>query len=373
MSKNPDGKQIKVGILGATGTVGQRFVTLLSKHPWFTIHVLGASSRSAGKPYTLAVMWKQTTPIPSVVRDMIVRECHPQYFAECDIIFSGLDADAAGEIESAFRSADLAIFSNAKNYRRDPSVPLIVPLVNDSHLSIIPQQQALQNPPLKKGFIVTNANCSTTGYVIPLRALEKAFGPIESCLVTTMQAISGAGYPGVSSLDIIDNIVPYIGGEEEKMEWETLKILGGIADGDDGMKTFDMHARHPLRVSASCNRVPVIDGHTMCVSVRFQQRPPPSPQQVREALVAYTPEAQSIGCPSVPVHAIFVHEEPDRPQPRLDRYYQDGAGVSVGRVRQCPVLDIKFVVLANNVSIGAATSSIINAELAVLKGVVKVE
>ncbi|KAG2138086.1 aspartate-semialdehyde dehydrogenase [Suillus bovinus] len=361
MCKTPDGKQIKVGILGATGTVGQRFVTLLVKHPWFNIHVLGASSRSAGKPYAQAVAWKQTVPIPSVVRDMIVHECNPRHFAECAIIFSGLDADAAGEIESAFRSADLAIFSNAKNYRRDPSVPLIVPLVNDSHLI-----------PLKKGFIVTNANCSTTGYVIPLRALEKAFGPIESCLVTTMQAISGAGYPGVPSLDIIDNIVPYIGGEEEKMEWETLKILGGIADGDDGMKTFDMHARHPLRVSASCNRVPVIDGHTMCVSVRFQQRPPPSPQQVREALVAYTPEAQSIGCPSVPVHAIFVHEEPDRPQPRMDDII-NGAGVSVGRVRQCPVLDIKFVVLANNVSIGAATSSIINAELAVLKGVVKLE
>jgi len=185
-----------------------------------------------------------------------------------------------------------------------------------------------------------------------------------------MQAISGAGYPGVPSLDILDNIVPHIGGEEEKMEWETLKILGGIAESDEGSKSFDMHAKHPLRVSASCNRVPVIDGHTECVSVRFARRPPPSPQQVREALMAFTPDTQ--GCPSAPRHAIVVHEQPDRPQPRLDRYFQNGAGVSVGRVRQCQVLDIKFVVLSNNVSIGAATSSLINAELAVLKGVVAV-
>lgn len=249
-------------------------------------------------------------------------------------------------------------------------MPLIVPLVNPSHLSIISQQQAQHSPPLKKGFIVTNANCSTTGFVIPLAALEKVFGPIELLLVTTMQAISGAGYPGVSSLDIMDNVIPYIGGEEEKMEWETLKILGGITEDEEGLQSFDMHAKHPLRVSASCNRVPVIDGHTECVSVRFSRRPPPSPQQVREALTAFTPDAQALGCPSAPRHAVTVHEEPDRPQPRLDRYYQDGAGVSVGRVRQCKVLDIKFVVLANNVSIGAATSSIINAEFAVLKGVI---
>lgn len=280
--------------------------------------------------------------------------------------------------ETAFRNAELAVFSNAKNYRKDPQVPLVVPLVNTSHYSIIPQQQSLHSPPLKKGFIVTNANCSTTGFVIPLAALEKSFGPIESCMVTTMQAISGAGYPGISSLDIIDNVVPYIPGEEEKIEWETLKILGGIevtegvGTGGTTAKTlsFDMHQAHPLRISSSCNRVPVVDGHMECVSVRFAKRPPPSPQQVREALVAYTPEVRTLGCPSAPRHAIFVHEEADRPQPRLDRDYQRGAGVSVGRVRQCRVLDIKFVVLANNVCIGAATSSILNAEFALLKGFV---
>ena len=217
--------------------------------------------------------------------------------------------------------------------------------------------------------VVADAACQVPAADV-LAALERAFGPIESCMITTMQAISGAGYPGVPSLDIVDNIVPYISGEEEKIEWETLKILGGLTQGDDGLKAFDMHTKQPLRISASCNRVPVIEGHTECVGVRFARRPPPSPQQVREALQAYTSEAYTIGCPSAPRHTVFVHEEADRPQPRLDRDYQLGAGVSVGRVRQCRVLDIKFVVLANNVAIGAATSSIINAEYAVLKGIV---
>jgi aspartate-semialdehyde dehydrogenase len=278
--------------------------------------------------------------------------------------------------EAAFRAAELAVFSNAKSYRRDPNVPLVVPLVNTPHLNIIPQQRALHSPPLETGFIVTNANCSTTGVVIPLAALERTFGPIESCIITTLQAISGAGYPGIPSLDIFDNVVPYISGEEEKIEWETLKILGELSGPESESEaeklSFDMRARTPLRVSACCTRVPVIEGHTETVSVRFARRPAPSPQQVREALVAYTPAVQSAGCPSAPRHAIWVHEEPDRPQPRLDRMFQQGAGVSVGRVRQCPVLDIKFVVLSNNVNIGAATSSIINAEMAISKGLVAV-
>ncbi|KAI0340830.1 aspartate-semialdehyde dehydrogenase [Trametopsis cervina] len=370
MVASQDGRKIKVGVLGATGTVGQRFITLLAEHPYFVIHALGASSRSAGKPYPKAVAWKQVKPIPPAVREMVIQECIPEHFLECSVVFSGLDADVAGNIEAAFREAELAVFSNAKNYRRDPNVPLIVPLVNTSHFSIIRQQQSLHSPPLKKGFIVTNANCSTTGFVVPLAALEKAFGPIESCMITTMQAISGAGYPGLPSLDILDNVVPYISGEEEKMEWETLKILGGVSE-DDGTKSFDMHAKHPLRISASCNRVPVLEGHTECVSVRFAKRPPPSPQQVREALLAYTSDAYALGCPSAPRHTVFVHEEADRPQPRLDRDFQLGAGVSVGRVRECRVLDIKFVAMANNVAIGAATSSIINAEFAVLKGLIE--
>lgn len=246
-------------------------------------------------------------------------------------------------------------------------MPLIVPLVNPSHLDIVPYQQSLQSPPLKKGFIVTNANCSTTGLVIPLAALEASFGPLEIVQVTTLQAISGAGYPGVPSLDILDNVVPYIGGEEEKMEWETGKILGGLAQ---DARSFDHHAAHPITVSATCFRVPVLDGHSESVSVRFHRRPPPSPEDVVAALRAYVSEPQRLGCPSAPQQAIFVHDEPDRPQPRLDRDFQRGAGVNVGRVRKCPVLDIKFVVLANNVCIGAATSSIINAEYAVAKGVI---
>jgi aspartate-semialdehyde dehydrogenase len=274
--------------------------------------------------------------------------------------------------EAAFRAAELAVFSNAKSYRRDPNVPLVVPLVNPHHLNVIPQQRYLHSPPLKKGFIVTNANCSTTGVVIPLAALERAFGPIESCIITTLQAISGAGYPGVPSLDIFDNVIPYISGEEEKMEWETLKILGGLSESEAkaGRLSFDMHAHTPLSVSASCMRVPVVEGHTETVSVRFARHPAPTPEQVREALATYTTAVQSTGCPSAPRHAIWVHEEPDRPQPRLDRAFQQGAGVSVGRVRQCSVLDIKFVVLSNNVNIGAATSSIMNAEMAISKGLI---
>lgn len=273
--------------------------------------------------------------------------------------------------EKEFAEADLAVFSNAKNYRRDPLTPLVVPLVNPSHFDIIPHQRlassGLFSKDLTKGFILTNANCSTTGIVVPLKALEDAFGPLDAVLVNTMQAISGGGYPGVSSMDILDNVVPYIGGEEEKIEWETSKILGGLSS---DLKSFDLHQSSPLRISASCNRVPVLDGHTEVVSCSFKNRPPPSPEQVISVLQHYTCEAQSLGCPSAPAKVIHVHEEQDRPQPRLDRYFQDGAGVNVGRVRECGVLDIKFVVLSNNVSIGAATSSIMNAEIAVAKGLV---
>ena len=235
---------------------------------------------------------------------------------------------------------------------------------------MIPHQRTLHS--LKKGFIVTNANCSTTGLVVPLAALEAKYGPLEAVLVTTLQSISGAGYPGVPSLDIMDNVVPYISGEEEKLEWETAKILGGIIDSEagDGTKVFDLHAQNPLRVSASCNRVPVIEGHVETISVRFARRPPPSPQQVRETLSSFTCEAQALRVPSAPKHAIYVHEEVDRPQPRLDRDFQDGKGVNVGRIRQCAVLDIKMVVLVNNVALGAATSSIMNAEVAIIKGLI---
>ncbi|KAH7091788.1 aspartate-semialdehyde dehydrogenase [Auriculariales sp. MPI-PUGE-AT-0066] len=345
---------VEVGVLGATGTVGQRFLLLLSSHPYFCVTALGASPRSAGQEYQKAVKWKQTSHIPSSYRALRVSACDPSTgaFKGCKIIFSGLDADVAGEIESAFKDAGFAVFSNAKNYRRAPLVPLVVPLVNPDHLNVVRRQQSATNP----GYIITNANCT----------LEKAFGPIDTVLVTTLQAASGAGYPGVASLDILDNVVPYIGGEEEKMEWETKKILGALSNDDAHETGFVL--RDDMRVSATCTRVPVIDGHTESVSVRFSRRPPPSLEAVRTALRDFTCDAQTLQCPSAPQIAIEVHDADDRPQPRLDRDAQKGAGVSLGRLRECPVLDLKFVVLVNNVCLGAATSSIINAEIACAQG-----
>jgi len=346
--------------LGATGTVGQRFITLLSAHPFLTIHALGASSRSAGKPYTTATKWKQSSQVPPAVASMIVKPCETSEFADCDVVFSGLDADVAGDIEAAFRSADLAIFSNAKNYRRDPVVPLLVPLANPEHLSVIPHQQAVSKS--KKGFIVTNSNCSTAGLVVPLQALQHTFGPLKSVNVVTMQAISGGGYPGVPSLDILDNVVPYISGEEEKMEWETLKIIGDTSPENTG---FEL--RQGLDVSAQCNRVAVLDGHTLCVSVTFQNASP-SVEEVKECMRMWSPLQKSEALPSAPHHAIHVFEEADRPQPRLDREVEGGYAVSVGRVRECRVGQVKFVALVHNTVLGAAGMGILNAELAIQKG-----
>jgi aspartate-semialdehyde dehydrogenase len=331
--------KLKVGLLGATGTVGQRFILLLDKHPNFELHAVGASSSSVGKTYKDAVQgrWKQAKPIPAPVSSLKVQECSVESFQDCSLIFSGLDSGPASVVEPAFRSANLCVFSNAKTYRMDPLCPLVVPLANTSHLDMIPYQQASHTPKLSKGFIVTNANCSTTGIIPPLQALQDAFGPLDKVLVQTMQAISGAGYPGVSSFDIHDNVVPYIGEEEEKIERETRKMLGRCVKKGD-VTAFEAE---PVIVSAHCNRVPVLDGHTECVSLSFKNQPPPSPEQVKECLRSYTCEAQKLKCHSAPEVVITVHEEPDRPQPRLDRDHQNGAGVNVGRIRECPVLDIK--------------------------------
>ncbi|KAI7883327.1 aspartate-semialdehyde dehydrogenase [Lichtheimia hyalospora FSU 10163] len=350
----------KVGILGATGTVGQRFILMLADHPVFTIHALGASSRSAGKPYQTAVKWKQSKPIPANVENLEVKACVAEEFKECDVVFSGLDSDVAGDIEMAFLKANLVVFSNAKNYRRDPNVPLIVPTVNTDHFDLIPYQRSVYNQ--DKGFLITNANCSTTGLMVPLKALQDAFGPMSHILVHTQQAISGAGYPGVPSLDILDNVVPYISGEEEKMEWETCKILGG----QDGKQFL------PLTntiVSATCTRVPVIDGHLESVSVKFANGAP-SIEQIYDVLDKYTCEAQKLGCHSAPEKAILLNRNDDRPQPRLDRDLHKGQAVTVGRVRPCPVLDVKFMLLVHNTVLGAAGSSVLNAEVAVAKGLI---
>ncbi|RPB24050.1 aspartate-semialdehyde dehydrogenase [Terfezia boudieri ATCC MYA-4762] len=356
-----DSPKKKCGVLGCTGSVGQRFILLLSQHPTFVLHAIGASSRSAGKKYSQATRWKQAHAIPEEVKDMVVRDCKAVNFEDCDVVFSGLDADVAGEIEMEFLKYNLVVFSNAKNYRRDPLVPLIVPLVNINHFSVVPHQRKTYT--LSKGFIITNANCSTTGLVVPLKALQDAFGPISTVVVTTLQAISGGGYPGVPSMDILDNVVPHIGGEEDKIEWETSKILGGVNGDATGFTMLDS-----INVSAHCNRVAVMDGHTACVSLKFANSPAPSVDEVKAALRNYVSEPQKLGCASAPTKAIYVFDEEDRPQPRLDRDLDGGYAVSVGRVRQDNVFDLKFVTLSHNTVIGAAGSSILNAEAAAILG-----
>lgn len=269
-----------------------------------------------------------------------------------------------GILELAFAAAGLPTFSNAKNHRRSPSVPLVVPTVNLSHLSLIPHQQ--QSRSYKDGgFLVCNSNCAVIGLVIPFKALQDKFGPIDRCSVVTLQAVSGAGYPGVSSMDIIDNVVPYISGEEDKLESEARKILGSINAEANAFADQDT-----LKISGTCTRVPVLDGHTAIVSLSFASKTRPSAAEAKAALRDYVSEAQKLSCPSAPEHAIIVMEEDDRPQPRLDRDADRGYAVSVGRVREDPsgVWDLMFVALSHNTVIGAAGSSILNAEAAVRMG-----
>lgn len=361
----------KAGVLGATGSVGQRFILLLADHPEFQLHALGASSRSAGKEYKDAVSWKQTDLMPEIAKKIKVSECKPEgAFAECDIVFSGLDSDYAGEIEKAFADAGHAVVSNAKNYRREPTVPLIVPIVNPEHLSVVEKKvsDAKKEGKLKEGFIICISNCSTAGLVAPLKPLVEKFGPIDALTATTLQAISGAGFsPGVPGIDILDNIIPYIGGEEDKMEWETKKILGGVSEDGNG---FALLSDKDIKVSAQCNRVAVSDGHTECISFRFAKRPPPSVDEVKKALSDYVCDAYKLGCHSAPKQTIHVLEEQDRPQPRLDRNRDSGYGVSVGRVREDPVLDFKMVVLSHNTVIGAAGAGVLIGEILKAKNVI---
>ncbi|KAI9839477.1 MAG: hypothetical protein M1819_002102 [Sarea resinae] len=359
----PEFPKKKCGVLGCTGSVGQRFILLLALHPYFELHAVGASARSAGKKYKDAVRWKQALPMSKELGELIVKECKPEEFSGCDLIFSGLDSDVAGEIETAFLKSSFAIFSNSKNHRRDPLVPLVVPTVNLPHFDVIPHQRKQYG--LQKGFLACNSNCAVIGIVIPFAALQSKFGPVNEVSVVTLQAVSGAGYPGVSSMDILDNVVPYISGEEDKLETEAQKILGSV---NQGATAFEDQSS--LKISAACNRVAVLDGHTACVSLRFAKRPAPSAEQVKQAMRDYVSDAQKLGCPSAPENAIVVMEEDDRPQPRLDRDTQKGYAVSVGRVRadESGIFDLKFVALSHNTVIGAAGSSILNAEAAVLKG-----
>ncbi len=360
----------KAGVLGATGSVGQRFILLLSKNPQFEAAVLGASPDSVGQKYEDQVVWKQTSLLPEESKDLVLQKCEPQYFKGCDVIFSGLDAAVAGEIEKSFVDAGFAVISNAKNFRRSPEVPLVVPTVNSEHLEVVVNRvkEAKAKGVARPGFEVCISNCSTAGLVVPLKPLQDAFGPIRYVSDTTMQAISGAGFsPGTSAIDVLDNVIPYISGEEDKIEWEAKKILCPVNKAGDG---FDILSDDQLTVSAQCNRVAVSDGHTECVAIKFQNRDKvPTLAQVKKCLQDYECEATKLKCPSAPKHAIYVLEDPDRPQPRLDRNRDDGYAVSVGRLREDPIFDFKMVVLSHNTIIGAAGSGVLIAEILAAKGV----
>ena len=342
-------EKLSVGILGATGAVGQQFVRFLANHPWFQITALAASERSAGKPYGEAVNWLLDTPLPAEVARMEVRRAEPPL--PCDFVFSGLDSRVAGEVERAFAEAGYPVISNARNYRMEPTVPLLIPEVNPSHVSLIQRQTWWKHG----GYIVTNPNCSTIGLVIALKPLQDAFG-VKQVQVTTLQALSGAGYPGVPALDILGNVIPYIGGEEEKLATEPRKILGTL-EGDELVWA-------DLTISAHCNRVPVIDGHLECVSVELARKA--SPEEVIEALRGYVNPVAHL--PSSPTPLIHVFEEDAYPQPRRHVGLGGGMTVSVGRVRACEVLDIKCVVLSHNTIRGAAGGAIVNAELLYKEG-----
>jgi aspartate-semialdehyde dehydrogenase len=344
--------RIRVGVLGATGAVGQKFVTLLEDHPWFELSEVAASDRSAGKPYREAVTWRQARPIPAAVRDLIVKPCEPGL--DCRVVFSGLDAAVAGPIEQSFARAGTIVLSNSRNHRMDEDVPLLVPEVNADHLGLLEVQRAARGWP---GAIVTNPNCSVVGLVMALAPLHRAFG-IRTVMVTTMQALSGAGYPGPSAIDLLGNVVPFISGEEEKIETEPLKILGTLVDG--------RIRPAGLRVSAHTNRVFVEDGHLETVSVELTRKA--TPDEVVAALEGFRGEPQEKSLPFAPPQPVVVRREIDRPQPRLDRDEARGMAVVVGRVRPCPVFDIRMLVLSHNTIRGAAGAAILNAELMHARG-----
>jgi aspartate-semialdehyde dehydrogenase len=343
-----------VGVLGATGMVGQRYIQLLENHPWFEVNWLAASDRSSGKSYCEAAKWRLDTPLPERIRKMTVSPAEP-HSASGDapkIIFASVDAAIARELEPKFAAAGCAVLSNSSAFRMAANVPLVIPEVNAEHLHLIEEQPSRKD---SGGYMVTNPNCSTIGLVMALKPIEERFG-IEQIFVTTMQAVSGAGHPGVASMDILDNVVPYIGSEEEKMEAETLKLLGKL----------EGHGVTPLnaKMSAHCNRVPVVDGHTECVSIKLGNKLGRAAK--REEILAAWAEFKPLAgmeLPFAPEQPVEWAEQNDRPQPRLDRNRGNGMTVTVGRLRPCNVLDWKFVLLSHNTVRGAAGATILNAEL----------
>ncbi|MFP4382901.1 MAG: aspartate-semialdehyde dehydrogenase [Spirochaetia bacterium] len=336
------GKKIPVGILGATGTVGQKFITLLSHHPYFEIKSLVASERSAGKKYREACGWKQQVQLPAEIGDMNVLSL--EHDLDCTILFSGLDSSVAGHAESRYAEKGHWVISNSKNHRMDPDVPLVIPEINPDHYELVRQQKT-------PGKIITNPNCSTMFLAMVLAPLHSRFG-IDAVSVTTMQAVSGAGYPGVSSLDILGNVIPLINGEEEKMETETVKILGK----PDGTGIRDA----AFTVSAQCSRVPVIDGHMETAAVRLEGSP--DLQEVTEVLENFRGLPQEHNLPSAPARPVIVLDDPAGPQPLRDLPVYGGMSAIVGRLRYCPVMGMKMVILGHNTIRGAAGAAVLNGE-----------
>jgi aspartate-semialdehyde dehydrogenase len=344
--------RIPVAILGATGAVGQRFVQLLDGHPWFEIAALAASERSTGRRYADVCRWVIPGDPPPSVGEMVVSPLEPTLPTR--LVFSALPSAIAREIEPDFAQAGYIVCSNASAFRYEQDVPLIIPEVNDDHLALIARQKAERG---WSGYIVTSPNCTTTGIVMPLKPLHARFG-LRQVSAVTMQAISGAGYPGVASLDITDNVVPYIDGEEEKIERESRLLLGRMVAGQ--------RVEADLAVSAQANRVPVMDGHTACLSLGFATQP--TVEEAVGALANFKGSEAVRELPSAPEHPIIVRQEADRPQPRRDRDAAGGMAVTVGRVRECPLLDLRLISVSHNTLRGAASGSILNAELLVASG-----
>lgn len=346
--------KIPVGILGATGTVGQRFIQLLEGHPWFEVAWLAASDRSAGKTYANAMKWRLSSPLPARIADMEVSPATPE--GSPRLIFAALDSAAAAELEPRFADAGRAVVSNSSAFRMQADVPLVIPEVNGEHLKVLQTQEWFRN---RHGFMVTNPNCSAIGLVMALAPLHRKFG-VEKVFVTTMQAVSGAGYPGVASLDILGNVIPYIASEEEKMEAETCKLLGGVSG--EGFLPAE------IVVSAHCNRVAVEDGHTESVSVKL--RTPAKPEEIIAAWNEFSGLPQKLKLPNAPEQPVVYDPAPDRPQPRLDIHRGAGMTAVVGRLRPCRLLDWKFTVLSHNTIRGAAGAAVLNGELLKAQGYV---
>jgi len=353
-------KKLRVGILGATGMVGQSYVSLLEGHQWFEVTHLIASPSSAGKKYGDAVAgrWHMKKDIPQEVKELIVASINDLEFAKknCDFVFSALDSDVAKEWEEKYAEAGIPVVSNASTHRHTQDVPMLIPEINPHHLDMIPIQKKNRN--WNKGFIVVKPNCSLQSYLAPLFALHKKF-KIRKAVITTMQAVSGAGHPGVSSFDIVDNVIPYIKGEEEKSENEPKKILGSI---ENNKFVYD----ESFEISAHCNRVNTIDGHMACVSVEFEKKP--SREEILDIWENFRSLPQELNLPFAPQQPIIYREEDNRPQTRLDRDADKGMAVTVGRLRECKVLQWRFVGLSHNTVRGAAGGGILNAELLKTKG-----